>query len=1348
MKKKILSTFLVLCMMVTMLPTLARAVEPHAHCVCGGSVSAGDHTSHTDVTYTALDNSFKGGLLTSGNYYLATDVTLTSSLTIASGQTVNLCLNGHKLDANGGAFVAIRNSGILKLCDCRQDDETAQEHWYYYDSEKVKYILSDSKPDGFDDMTVSKGSFHGGVITGSANKNGGGVYNSGTFQMYSGAIAGNNVSVYGGGVYNQGSLDNAVMYLYGGRISGNKAGDNAGGGGVFVSHQSTFTMYGGEISNNTTKASGGGVYVSVCVSGNNASFIMQGGIIRSNTARQGGGMSTNTVSGSTATFTMIGGEISDNTASLYGGGVYKKANTIFHLSGNIKITGNKVGTVDSDIYLQAGTIDINGVLTNQNPIGMNMSTKGVFTSGDLGSNNYADKFKSDDSNCMVAVSDTQLELKKKPTVSSVTVNPSFASVVKGQTQQFSATITGTNEPAQTVNWIVNSTDGSTIDDNGILTVAAEETAENLIVTATSTVDTSKFDEVTVTVVTPTYTIAATPLEDFGKVAVGYSTTPESQTITITNTGNQPVTLTQPTSTNYTISAFSSNTVEAGRTATFTVQPKSGLPVGIYNETITVCTGKGTSTTVSASFRVRMPLTGTVSIGGTQKYGEQLIASVSDDNNTGSLSYQWKRGSTDSGSGNTYIIKEADIGQIITCIVTSSIEAGSISASTSLITKADSSVAPNVSFSFDGANANRLMGATDLMEYSLNGGDSYTVCSADLDLTSQLESITAENDIRVRIKETATHHKGAVKTIDITEGTAVVGVSKANCTTATNDGKLVGVTAAMEYQLSSASSWTAGKGSDITSLPMGNYFVRNKATGTTLAGKESIFVIEITYDLIVNANGSSGASGDGRYTAGTEVAINAGTTSGYIFKGWTADNEGSFEDESSISTTFIMPATDSTITANWTARRSNNNDSGTTTKPTEPVTGYSNTGATMDSNGTANISVTDKTLTDAIESAQEQAEKKGVNPGEITAVIHVSIDDEDTNTVTVNLPKTTQQEVIKNKIANVKLVIDRPDLTIGMNLAAVTEINKQAKDDVQISATKTDSAKLGTVAKNAIGNRPAFNLKAIYNSGTKHVSDFGNGSVIVEIPYTLQKGENAGNIYAVYVDENGKVIYLANSRYDDARESLVFSTNHFSVYGVGYKSDAQRFSDITNHWAKEDIEFVAARGLMSGIGNDKFSPDTAMTRGMFVTALGRLTEANVGDYKKSRFSDVAEKAYYMPYVEWAAKHEIVKGIGNGSFAPDSLVTREQLATIMERYANVIALQLPRVNEEEVFADNMKISTWATTSVKNVQMAGIVSGKNNNLFDPLGTATRAEVSVVLKRFLELIIWNDTVTRMDNE
>lgn len=266
------------------------------------------------------------------------------------------------------------------------------------------------------------------------------------------------------------------------------------------------------------------------------------------------------------------------------------------------------------------------------------------------------------------------------------------------------------------------------------------------------------------------------------------------------------------------------------------------PSGIFlapGSTMTIGTYTITSPDGSAA-----ELTGTVTITGTEKYGSELIAAVTDTNNTGTLSYQWKRGAAEVGTDSaTYTLVEADIGQTLTCTVTSSVQTGSITSDLSgTIAKADGPIEPSCTFSFDGDNAGKLMGSTNLMQYTLSGNDDsgWADCTEDMELT--VASITADNDIRVRVKEIGTTKAGAILTIDITKSATPTEAGKTDCTTAANnDGILTGVTALMEWEKNDG-AWANGDGTTITGLANGTYYVRVKAVGTVLASDNQELVI--------------------------------------------------------------------------------------------------------------------------------------------------------------------------------------------------------------------------------------------------------------------------------------------------------------------------------------------------------------------------------------------------------------------------------------------------------------------------------------------------------------------------
>lgn len=520
-------------------------------------------------------------------------------------------------------------------------------------------------------------------------------------------------------------------------------------------------------------------------------------------------------------------------------------------------------------------------------------------------------------------------------------------------------------------------------------------------------------------------------------------------------------------------------------------------------------------------------------------------------------------------------------------------------------------------------------------------------------------------------------------------------------------------------------------------------------------KTNTYTINFTtappYTVTFDAGGGSVTPASAQTgTDGKLQSLPTPTRSNHRFDGWFTAATGGMA-----VTTATVFTQNSTIYAHWTymdgsdgdfSGGSDNNNSTPPTietppaaKPDAPTMAEIEIKAQGDGQGGAEVTVPTSAVESAIQKAQEEAKRNGTLDNGIAVQVNVAANSPDIDSLTVNLPKVTQELIIDNKVQTFALVLERPDITLSLNLASVQEINRQANADVQLTATRlTDTASLSGEARAVVGDRPVFRLTATYRGG--QVTNFGAGSVFVEIPYTLQKGELASNVYAIYVDDNGKVTYLTNSIYDAKRGVVMFTTDHFSLYGIGYKAPVT-FSDIKDHWAEDDIQFVAARGLLVGIGNGSFSPDGAMTRGMFVTALGRLADIDPAGCQSGTFTDVKADAYYAPYVEWANQNNIVNGTGDGQFSPDQSITREQMAAILVNYAKATGLTLPKVHEENTFADSADISTWAKDAVKSTQMAGVLVGKGNNHFDPQGTATRAEVAAMLRRFLELMIDQST-------
>lgn len=178
--------------------------------------------------------------------------------------------------------------------------------------------------------------------------------------------------------------------------------------------------------------------------------------------------------------------------------------------------------------------------------------------------------------------------------------------------------------------------------------------------------------------------------------------------------------------------------------------------------------------------------------------------------------------------------------------------------------------------------------------------------------------------------------------------------------------------------------------------------------------------------------------------------------------------------------------------------------------------------------------------------------------------------------------------------------------------------------------------------------------------------------------------------------------------------------------------AADFTD-TEHWAKNYIEYSVEQGYFFGTSDTEFSPDDPMTRGMFVAVLARYAEkqggVNLEDYKLTPFYDIAIEAYYTKAVLWAYENNIVKGITEYKFEPNSPITREQAATIFTRYLD-LGEDLP-LDYEGVYLDYSLISPWARNGVAAASSAGLFVGDNNNNFRPQDPITRAEMCVLMAR-----------------
>ena len=180
-----------------------------------------------------------------------------------------------------------------------------------------------------------------------------------------------------------------------------------------------------------------------------------------------------------------------------------------------------------------------------------------------------------------------------------------------------------------------------------------------------------------------------------------------------------------------------------------------------------------------------------------------------------------------------------------------------------------------------------------------------------------------------------------------------------------------------------------------------------------------------------------------------------------------------------------------------------------------------------------------------------------------------------------------------------------------------------------------------------------------------------------------------------------------------------------------------FYDVTeNDWFYDAVMNAVAIGLFQGTSDYTFEPGMSMTRAMLAQVLANLGNVDLTEFQdaEASFTDVPVDAWYFPAVEWAAEFRIIEG-AEGNFSPERNVSRQEMAAMLFRYANVHNVPLPD-GEATNFRDQELIAFWAEVEVAVISAAGIIQGRPDGSFDPRSPVTRAEGATVFMRFLDIL------------
>ncbi len=292
----------------------------------------------------------------------------------------------------------------------------------------------------------------------------------------------------------------------------------------------------------------------------------------------------------------------------------------------------------------------------------------------------------------------------------------------------------------------------------------------------------------------------------------------------------------------------------------------------------------------------------------------------------------------------------------------------------------------------------------------------------------------------------------------------------------------------------------------------------------------------------------------------------------------------------------------------------------------------------------------------------------------------------------------------------------PGLSVKLTIPRATEQNEDADDEVVI-ATADDTGR--------------FTIPGVLtrNSGTDPSETAGFEALLGKV--TAQ--DIMGNL-----SDPAAVIVTPREQWTPPENPSSPSGGSSSTGGKRPSEQEHEeespFRDVReSDWFYEDVLFAHSEGLLKGTAKRTFSPYASTTRAMIATVLWRMDGSPKAD-ADSRFTDVASGQWYSAAVAWADQNGIVRGFGDGRFAPNAPVTREQFAAMLYRYTQYSDRAIESGSNLADFKDAGTVSSWARNAMRWAVSSGIITGKPGKLLDPQGTATRAEIAAMLRRFLK--------------
>jgi len=818
-----------------------------------------------------------------------------------------------------------------------------------------------------------------------------------------------------------------------------------------------------------------------------------------------------------------------------------------------------------------------------------------------------------------------------PAIHSVTVDPSTASIMRGESKKLSASVIAAGGAEETVTWSSDDTGNQvTVDNTGNVTVAPETILGDYTITATSTFDNSKQGTATITV-TEAHSYSIEPIADqtLTSLTLGYAPgSQETRPVTIANNGtgaltNVTVTLSGANAGDFVATNPAFSSLASGASASFDLHVKDGLPADTYTATVTVTADR----LVPVSFVV----TQAVNLPNAPANPQDLVALGGDRLAT----LTWSS-VPDATQYRVYMATD-----------------------------------PNPS---DFAEVATVTSATYGVANLVNGSTYYFIVKSEnpggLSAASNVVSVTPSD---------------------------LPGVP-------------TGVTA------------VAGNGQAVIT-----FTAPSETGGSPITG----------YEVIVSP-------GNAIVTGGTSPITVTGLTNGVSYTFTVKAINGAGRSAASAESNAVVPTAPPT---------DNGPSPGQPSAPAAP-SAPNETGVDILVNGKVEKAGTAKAskrgdrtvLTIAVD--QKKLNDKLAAEGQ-HAVVTIPIGQSRKYDVVVGELNGRMVKNMEDKQAVLEFKTESATYTLPARQIQIGSISEQAgravaledikvRIEIAVPTAETLKAVNDAAAKGRlelIGQPLSFTVTAVYGDRIFEVEKF---VAYVERTIALPDGIDPNKITTgVVVEPDGTVRHVPTEvrRTGDRYEARINSLTN-SAYAVVWHP--LEFDDMAKHWAKDAVNDMGSRMVVDGTGQGLFRPDREITRAEFaaivVRGLGLRPENGT-----TPFSDVKPSDWYNGAVSTAYSYGLVDGLDDGTFRPNDKITREQAMVILSKAMAITGLKekLLQSSAESAllpFEDAASVSSWAKSGVTHNLQAGIVFGRNGNALAPKGYMTRAEVATVIQRLLQ--------------